>query len=180
YPGLPGPRISAHLSREESRPHYDSGTEFHIARIEMVANTGTYLDTPFHRFADGYDLVGLPLDRVAEVEGVVVRVLEREAPAIGPEVFESLDVAGKAVLVPHRLGPPLGDRQLLRGPPPFDRIRRRVPGRKPGPPGRDRLLEHRRHRRRGPTRPHGPAGRRHPHRRAPVRPQRASRDRFSV
>lgn len=99
YPGLPGPRISDHLSREESRHHYESGTEFHIGRIEMVANTGTYLDTPFHRFADGYDLVGLPLDRVAEVEGVVVRVLEREAPAIGPEVFESLDVAGKAVLV---------------------------------------------------------------------------------
>ncbi len=99
YPGLPGPRISDHLSREGSRHHYESGTEFHIGRIEMVANTGTYLDTPFHRFADGYDLVGLPLDRVAEVEGVVVRVLEREAPAIGPEVFESLDVAGKAVLV---------------------------------------------------------------------------------
>ena len=67
YPGLPGPRISDHLSREESRHHYESGTEFHIGRIEMVANTGTYLDTPFHRFADD-DLVGLPLDRVAEVK----------------------------------------------------------------------------------------------------------------
>src|SRR5690606_42006693 len=86
-------------SREESLHHYESGTEFHIGRIEMVANTGTYLDTPFHRFADAYDLVGLPLDRVAEVGGVVVRVLEREAPAIGPEVCESHDVAGKADLV---------------------------------------------------------------------------------
>lgn len=99
YPGLPAPRISDHLSREESRLHYEAGTEFHIGRIEMVANTGTYLDTPFHRFADGYDLVGLPLDRVAEVEGVLVRVLERETPAIGPEVFGAIDVRGKAVLV---------------------------------------------------------------------------------
>src|SRR5690606_18686179 len=74
YPGLPAPRISDHLSREESRHHYESGTEFHIGRIEMVGNTGTYLDTPFHRYADGHDLVGLPLDRVAELEGVVVRV----------------------------------------------------------------------------------------------------------
>lgn len=99
YPGLPAPRISDHLSREESRHHYESGTEFHIGRIEMVGNTGTYLDTPFHRYADGHDLVGLPLDRAAELEGVVVRVLDRETRAIGQDVFESVDVGDKAVLI---------------------------------------------------------------------------------
>jgi len=99
YPGLPAPRISDHLSREESPHHYESGTEFHIGRIEMVGNTGTYLDTPFHRYADGHDLVGLPLDRVAELEGVVVRVLDRETRAIGQDVFESVDVGDKAVLI---------------------------------------------------------------------------------
>jgi arylformamidase len=56
YKGLPAPVISDHLSREESRQHYSEGTEFQIGRIEMVANTGTYLDAPFHRYADGKDL----------------------------------------------------------------------------------------------------------------------------
>ncbi len=56
YPGLPGPVISPFMTREASREHYVAGTEFDIGRIEMVANTGTYLDTPFHRFADGFDL----------------------------------------------------------------------------------------------------------------------------
>ena len=69
YPGLPGPVISDHLSRESSRANYAPGYEFQIGRIEMVANTGTYLDTPFHRFADGHDLSGLDLARVAGVPG---------------------------------------------------------------------------------------------------------------
>src|SRR6187431_1450333 len=73
YPGLPGPVISDHLSREASRAIYADGYEFQIGRIEMVANTGTYLDTPFHRFADGHDLAALDLSRVAGVDGVVVR-----------------------------------------------------------------------------------------------------------
>ena len=66
YPGLPAPRIADHLSREASRARYAPGTEFQIARIEMVANTGTYLDAPSHRFADGADLSGLPLERLAD------------------------------------------------------------------------------------------------------------------
>ena len=61
YTGLPGPVISDHLSREASRPHYAPGTEFYIGKIEMVANTGTYLDRPFHRYVDGKDLADLPL-----------------------------------------------------------------------------------------------------------------------
>lgn len=77
YPGLPTPRIATHLSREDSRTHYAEGTTFHIGVVTMCTNTGTYLDVPFHRYADGYDLAGLPLERVADVPGVVVDVRGR-------------------------------------------------------------------------------------------------------
>src|SRR5687767_1980794 len=73
YPGLPGPVICDFLSREASRGHYAEGTEFQIGRIDLVANTGTYVDSPFHRFPDGADLSGLPLRRLADVPAVVVR-----------------------------------------------------------------------------------------------------------
>jgi arylformamidase len=99
YPGLPAPEISDHLSREQSRANYTAGTEFQIGKITMVANTGTYLDTPFHRYADGKDLAALDLDRIAEVPGVVVRVANRNTRAIAREAFEGIDVRGKAVLV---------------------------------------------------------------------------------
>src|SRR5688500_16655379 len=72
YPGMPAPVISDYLSREASRERYAAGTEFHIGRIDMIANTGTYLDTPAHRFGDGYDLSELPLERVAGVPGIVI------------------------------------------------------------------------------------------------------------
>jgi kynurenine formamidase len=88
YPGLPGPLISDHLSREESRSRYADGVEFQIGRIEMVANTGTYLDTPFHRYADGHDLSGLDLARVVDVPGVVVEGIDHG----------DADVRGRAVL----------------------------------------------------------------------------------
>ena len=97
YPGLPGPVISDHLSREASRERYAEGYEFQIGRIDMVANTGTYLDTPFHRFADGHDLAGLDLARVAAVPGVLVEAAG--AQEVGEEHFDGLDVAGRAVLV---------------------------------------------------------------------------------
>ncbi len=96
YPGLPGPRIDPFLTREDSRSHYDAGTEFHIGRIEMVGNTGTYLDTPFHRFPEGFDLAELPLSSVAGVPGICVRTTE---PGIGVDVVADLDVAGKALLL---------------------------------------------------------------------------------
>ena len=73
YAGLPGPVISEHLTRAASREHYAPGTEFLIAKIEMIANTGTYLDSPFHRYARGKDLAGLDLYSVANLEGIVVR-----------------------------------------------------------------------------------------------------------
>ncbi len=95
YPGLPGPHISDHLSRAASRSHYAAGTEFHIGRIDMVANTGTYLDTPFHRYPDGYDLAGLDLERVADLPGLCLRTPDQ---AIPPEVLDQVDVAGCAVL----------------------------------------------------------------------------------
>ncbi len=95
YPGLPGPVISDHLSREESRSHYAPGTEFHIGRIEMVANTGTYLDTPAHRYADGPDLSGTSLDQMADLGGLC---LAAPGPGIGPNVLGDNSPAGRAVL----------------------------------------------------------------------------------
>jgi kynurenine formamidase len=97
YPGLPGPTISDHLAREESRSHYAPGTEFHIGRIDMVANTGTYLDTPAHRYADGVDLAGLDLARVAALDGLVIDAGVDER-AIDADVLAGHDVQGKAVL----------------------------------------------------------------------------------
>jgi len=97
YPGLPAPVITDHLSRVESRERYAPGYEFQIGRIEMVSNTGTYLDTPFHRFADGHDLAGLDLARVAAVPGVVVDATGPQA--IGADLLAGLDVAGRAVLL---------------------------------------------------------------------------------
>ena len=99
YKGLPAPVICDYLSREESRSHYAEGTEFHIGRIEMVANTGTYVDAPFHRFADGRDLAGLPLASLADLDTLVVRHDTGRGSAVDRGAFEGLDVAGKAILV---------------------------------------------------------------------------------
>ena len=98
YRGLPAPVICDFMSREGSRAHYAPGTEFQIGRIEMVGNTGTYVDSPFHRFAGGVDLAELPLESLAELEAVVVD-LPAERRALGPERLEGVDVRGRAVLV---------------------------------------------------------------------------------
>jgi arylformamidase len=98
YKGLPAPIICDFLSREDSRKHYAEGTEFNIGKIEMVANTGTYVDSPFHRFADGIDLSELPLESLVDLDGIVVHAREFER-AIPAEAFQGLDVQGKAVLV---------------------------------------------------------------------------------
>jgi len=97
YPGLPGPVLSDFLSREGSRGRYAPGTSFSIARIEMVANTGTYVDAPFHRFAEGSDIAGLPLERLADLEGLVID--KGAGRAFDASVFEGRDMAGKAVLL---------------------------------------------------------------------------------
>ncbi|GAA3982591.1 cyclase family protein [Thermobifida alba] len=96
YPGLPAPVVEDHLSFEESREDYASGTEFQIRRISMVGNTGTYLDTPSHRYRDGSDLADLPLEKVAALPGRVVDAVGR---GVGPEAFRGLDLAGRAVLI---------------------------------------------------------------------------------
>jgi kynurenine formamidase len=96
YKGLPAPIICDYLSRDDSRQHYAEGTTFHIGKIEMVANTGTYIDSPFHRFADGDDLAQLPLENVADLEGILIRTDRR---VIDKDLFQDLDLEGKAVLV---------------------------------------------------------------------------------
>ena len=98
YPGLPGPLICDFLSREASRAHYAPGVEFQIGKVEMVANTGTYLDAPFHRYPGGIDIAGLPLASLARLEAIVVRA-RGAGRAIGPEAFAGRDIAGRAVLV---------------------------------------------------------------------------------
>ena len=106
YQGLPAPVLCDFLSREASRKIYAPGTEFQIGKIEMVANTGTYVDSPFHRFEAGKDLSELPLGSLANLDAVVVRVARAAGGragdggrAIGPESFRGIEVRGKAVLV---------------------------------------------------------------------------------
>ena len=99
YKGLPAPVICDYLSREESRKHYAEGTEFHIGKIEMVANTGTYLDSPFHRYPEGCDLSQLRLPSIADLDGIVIRVLNSPAREIEVSAFRHIDVKDKAVLI---------------------------------------------------------------------------------
>lgn len=99
YPGLPGPNICDFWTREGSAAHYDDGSSFHIARIEMVANTGTYLDSPFHRFEAGIDIADLPLTALANLPGIVVRRPFDRGLATSSLELQGLAVRGKAVLV---------------------------------------------------------------------------------
>jgi arylformamidase len=101
YKGLPAPILCDYLSREASREFYAAGTEFQIGKIEMVANTGTYIDSPFHRFADGHDLSELTLQQLAQVEGVVVskRYDQSGELAVDVDSFAGLELRGKAVLI---------------------------------------------------------------------------------
>ena len=98
YKGLPAPIICDFLSREDSRKHYAEGTQFVIGKIEMVANTGTYVDSPFHRFADGIDLSELPLESLADLEGIVVHA-QSFGRAITEKAFDGVQLKGKAVLI---------------------------------------------------------------------------------
>jgi arylformamidase len=97
YPGLPGPQITTHLSREDAETSYGPGVTFHIGMVHICTNTGTYLDVPFHRFAGGHDLVDLALDRVAQVPAVCLD--HRGTRAIELDPGEVASLAGCAVLV---------------------------------------------------------------------------------
>lgn len=97
YPGLPGPLVSDFLSREASREKYAGKAEFNIGRIEMVANTGTYVDAPFHRFDGATDIAQLPLERLAFIPGVLVRLQRKRA--LQAADIEPLDLRGRALLV---------------------------------------------------------------------------------
>ena len=99
YKGLPGPHICDFWTREDSAARYDDGSSFQIGRIDMVANTGTYVDAPFHRYSDGADLADLSLSSLADLEGLVVRRPFENELATDAADFEGLDVRGKALLV---------------------------------------------------------------------------------
>jgi kynurenine formamidase len=97
YPGFPAPIIKDYMSRESSKPNYAEGITFQIGQIEMIANTGTYVDAPFHRYSDGSDLADLSLRSLANLHGVVIRCTALDR-AIRPELFKNVDVRGTAVL----------------------------------------------------------------------------------
>ncbi|MBB3054544.1 cyclase family protein [Mucilaginibacter gotjawali] len=97
YKGLPAPIICDYLSRENSKQFYEAGTEFQIGKIEMVTNTGTYLDCPFHRFEHGKDLSEIALEQCAELDAITINA--SDTTAIGKEYFAGKDLENKAILV---------------------------------------------------------------------------------
>ena len=99
YPGFPPAKVGAFLSREESRRHYAPGTEFLVTRMDFVTSSGTYIDAPYHRYDGKKDVADLGLAAVADRPGLVVRARERNGRAVGPDFFQNLDLAGRAVLV---------------------------------------------------------------------------------
>jgi arylformamidase len=96
YKGLPGPIVCDFLSREDSKKIYEEGTTFQIGKIELITNTGTYIDVPFHRYENGKDMNDMELERFVSIPAIVIRTNET---SIGPEVFSKHDVKDKAVLV---------------------------------------------------------------------------------
>ena len=99
YKGLPAPVICDYLSRDDSRHLYEAGTEFQIGKIEMVTNTGTYLDCPFHRFADGKDLSEVGLDAFTDLDGIVIRVPHTDTLAITEAHLRNYELRNRAVLI---------------------------------------------------------------------------------
>src|ERR1700722_19895042 len=99
YKGLPAPVICDYLSREDSKKFYAEGTSFQIGKIEMVSNTGTYIDCPFHRYENGNDLNDTPLEHFAELKGLIIRKPYQENIVIDAELFRDLDLEGKALLI---------------------------------------------------------------------------------
>lgn len=92
YKGLPATIVCDYLTREASRGRYAPGTEFHIGKIEMVTNTGTYVDSPFHRYADGKDLSEMELEHFVDLEGIVIRADYRKGLAVTVEAFKGKEI----------------------------------------------------------------------------------------
>ena len=142
YPGLPGPSIAPHLTREASRERYAPGTEFAIDQLTLVGNTGTYLDAPYHRYPDGADLSAVPLDRTADLPATVVRVAGSEQRAIDVGALAALDVRGGRCCCTPATTP-----GSARPPTPRGRISSPGPGPRGWPPrggaGRHRRDQHR-------------------------------------
>ena len=165
YQGLPGPHICDFWSREGSAAHYDDGSSFQIGRIDMVANTGTYVDSPFHRYAKGEDLAELPLESLADLAGIVVR-RPYEKGWRSTSSFPGLDVRGKAVLVHTgwdrhwRTAAYVEEHPFLTAEAADWLVGQRRGAR------RHRQQQHRRHARAGPAGAHRVARRRHSDRRA--------------
>ncbi len=107
--GMPAPIICDYLSREASRERYASGTEFQIGKIEIIINTGTYIDCPFHRYEDGKDLSEVALERFADIEGIVIRADYRKGLAVTADAFKGRELRGRTVLV-HTGGTNIGQR----------------------------------------------------------------------
>lgn len=99
YKGFPGPHICDFWERESSAANFDDGSTFQIGRIDMIANTGTYVNSPFHRYADGIDLADVPLASLADLSGIVIRRPWENDIAIDVDAFDGQEVRGKAVLV---------------------------------------------------------------------------------
>jgi len=99
YKGLPAPLICDYMSRADSVSNYEGDTTFQIGKIEMVGNTGTYIDCPFHRYEDGSDLSDIGLDKFADLDGILIQVPYEKVKSIGKEYFEGQDLLNKAVLV---------------------------------------------------------------------------------
>jgi arylformamidase len=99
YKGLPAPVICDYLSREDSKKIYAEGTSFQIGKIELVSNTGTYIDCPFHRFECGTDLNDTPLEYFAELKGIVLHAPYTERKSIDADFFKAHDIEDKALLI---------------------------------------------------------------------------------
>ena len=104
YPGIPGPVVTTHLSREASRGRYAEGTTFEMGRVDLVANTGTYIDAPRHRFAEGVDIAGLPLERLADLPGVRIDATAAETIALRAIEVRSIRAAPSVSPLPMRAG----------------------------------------------------------------------------
>ena len=169
YPGLPAPAITPFLTREASRAQYAPGTEFAIDQLTMVGNTGTYLDAPYHRFADGADLAAIPLQRTAGLPAVLIRVTGAQSRGIGTGALAAVDVRGKAVLLHTRDDIRFGTPGYADGAHFLTGAGAELAGRPGRGPGWHRRDQYRRHRRPRPPGAHGAARGRHPGRRAPDR-----------